>query len=114
MDNNLIQEPIWSKICELFDIEKVKKAHSNLSNPLFAVVRRLERNLKNQMSESSPHKMKILSDVNLFFCFFEKSEIVSDAKSYLFNLCAEDYDKFAEKMMLLVRMIIAAYSKYYY
>ena len=114
MDNNLIEEPVWSKICELFDIEKVKTAHSNLSNPLFAVVRRLEWNLKNDMSDSSPHKMEILSDLNRFFCFFEKSKIVSDANSYLFNLYAEDYNKFAERMMLLVQMIIAAYPEYYY
>ena len=105
-----MKEPVWSDVCDLFDIDKVKQIHRNLSNPLFPALSRLERYL----TKNAEPSIEILPLVNRFFIYFEKSESVSEAKSYLFNLYNEDYNKFAQKMMLLVQMVISEYSEYYY
>jgi len=105
-----IKEPVWSDVCDLFDIDIVKQTHRNLSNPLFPVLSRLERCL----TKNAEPSMEILPLVNRFFTYFEKSESVSEAKSYLFNLYNEDYNKFAQKMMLLVQMVISEFDEYYF
>lgn len=110
MSNDLVKEPVWSDVCNLFDIEKVERTHSNLSNPLFPALSRLERYLAKDAEPST----EILPLANRFFNFFEKADLVTEAKRYLFNLYNEDYNKFAQKMMLLVQMVISEYSEYYY
>ncbi len=110
MKNDLTKEPMWSDVCDMFDIEKVKRTHSNLSNPLFPVAHRLEHHLERDAKPSA----ETLSLTNRFFNFFQRDDSVSDARRYLFVLYSEDYSKFALKMMLLVQMIISEYPEYYY
>lgn len=95
-------------LVESFDIERVKRENRNLCNPLFPVVRRLERYLghKKGAFETIPLMIRL-------FRYFRNSKDAYRVQEELIEMASSNYDEFLNWNSILVGLLINKYHAYY-